>query len=80
MIDGPDEGMVSETEEGPNGETRAVPENVGDATERDTADAALVSPKIADSLASFGFYARSMKPPKAWWHQGTPLLLSSKHL
>lgn len=65
--------MVSETEEeGPDTE-------VGDEQERNTADAAFVYPKVADSLASLGFYARSMKPPKAWWHQGTPPLLSSKH-
>lgn len=63
--------MVSETENEP--EACTVQEEVGGTKVCDTADAALVYPKIADSLANLGFYARSMKPPKAWWCQGMPL-------
>jgi len=70
----PDEDMISGTENEPNDEACAVQEDVGDAKVCDTADAALVYPKIADSLANLGFHARSMKPPKAWWHQGMSLL------
>jgi phosphatidylinositol phospholipase C delta len=66
VIDGLDEDIVSETDEWPDREARAVG---GDATERNTTDAVLAYPKIANSLASLGFYARSMKPPKAWWRQ-----------
>ena len=41
-----------------------------------TVDAAHPRPKIADSLANLGFYARSMKPPKEWWGQSAPFSIS----
>ncbi|KAF8556647.1 PLC-like phosphodiesterase [Imleria badia] len=64
VLGGHDEDVVSETEQGHNGDARAVPAKV-----EDIADAAF---EIADSLANLGFYARSMKPPKAWWCQVFP--------
>lgn len=71
-IGGFGEDMDSETEcEELDGEGGVVLGEEGDADECNAVDAALVHPKIADSLANLGFYARSMKPPKAWWYQGT---------
>lgn len=81
--DGLDQDVVSETEyEGFDGQPWVILEDTGDRDVCSTidADAALVYPKIADSLANLGFYARSMKPPKAWWSQGIlPPLPSSTH-
>ncbi|KAH0835716.1 PLC-like phosphodiesterase [Lanmaoa asiatica] len=74
-IGGLDQDVVSEAEcQELDGEPWVVLENEGDRDACSTVDvdAALVYPKIADSLANLGFYARSMKPPKAWWRQVFP--------
>ncbi|KAG8215866.1 PLC-like phosphodiesterase [Butyriboletus roseoflavus] len=75
VIDGHGQDVVLETKcEGLDGESWVVLESKDDRDTCSTIDvhSALVYPKIADSLANLGFYARIMKPPNAWWHYVFP--------
>ena len=73
VFDGLDPNMVLETKcEGLDGEPWVILENKDDRDVCSTVDvdSALVYPKVADSLANLGFYARTLKPPDAWWNSG----------